>query len=411
MTRMPARWSLGKRIAFRFGFLVAVLQIVPFPLGLIPGTWRLRALVYQLWDCGVVWTARVILGIPAPSQINHGSGDTTWHYVQLLLIGILAVAGTLAWSILDRKRASYARLAGTAIVVLRYFLAMMLLHYGFAKVFAIQFVDLSPTRLDQRVGDMSPMGMLWSFMGSSRAYTMFGGWMEVVPGLLLLWRRTSMLGALAAIAVLTNIVMMNFSYDVPVKLFSLQLLVYSIAIAAPQSMRLLAAALGYRVEELPLRVRMTPSWERVRWIVKLVIIGSMVLGLTQFVDRARDWRPPPTPLHGIWQVESFVADGVERPPLLTDPVRWRKLIVSRGFVTIREMADTRVHHPAQIDATTIRVQRGLIDEVWSYTRVEDQLVLEGRHRGHELRVTLRLEPEPLLTSRGFHWINDEPFNR
>src|SRR5688572_21765477 len=104
---MPARWSLGKRIAFRFAFLFALFQVVPFPLGMLPGTWPIARLVHQAWDWGVVWTARVLLGIPAPSQINNGSGDTTWHYVQLLLIAMLAVAGTLVWSILDRKRASY----------------------------------------------------------------------------------------------------------------------------------------------------------------------------------------------------------------------------------------------------------------------------------------------------------------
>jgi hypothetical protein len=39
------------------------------------------------------------------------------------------------------------------------------------------------------------------------------------------------------------------------------------------------------------------------------------------------------------------------------------------------------------------------------------LVIEGRYQDRELRVTLRLlEPEPLLTSRRFHWINEEPFN-
>jgi hypothetical protein len=408
---MPARWSHCKRIAFRFAFLFAALQIFPFPLGMIPGTGWLAWRLHQLWDGGVAWVARVILGIPEPAHLYNGSGDTTWHYVQLLLVAMLATAGTIVWSLLDRKRGSYVRLAGAALVVLRYYLALMLLHYGVAKLFEIQFVGPLPARLDERIGDMSPMGMLWTFIGSSRAYMFFGGLLEVLPALLLLWRRTTLLGALGAIAVLTNIAVLNFSYDVPVKLFSMQLLAYSIAIALPQAFRLLVAMLGYPVPEVPPRVRMAPSWERVRRLAKLFIIGSMALGLIGFVARFHDWQPPRTPLHGIWEVESFVADGNAHAPLLTDPVRWRKLIVSRGFITLRGMSDARTFYRVEIDATTIRVQRGVEYDVWRYRRADDRMVIEGRFQDRELRVTLRLEPEPILTSRGFHWINDEPFYR
>jgi hypothetical protein len=40
-------------------------------------------------------------------------------------------------------------------------------------------------------------------------------------------------------------------------------------------------------------------------------------------------------------------------------------------------------------------------------------VLNGRFEGKEIVATLRKGDEQtfLLISRGFHWINDEPFNR
>lgn len=403
---MTTRWSLEKRIAFRFAFLFAALHIVPFPLGVIPGTGWLARILQQPWEWGVAWTARAILRIPEPAHVNNGSGDSTWHYVHLVLVALLAIAGTIGWSVLDRKRASYARLADATLVVLRYYLGFILLLYGVSKLFEIQFTLPTPTRLDGRIGDMSPMGMLWTFMGSSRPYTVFGGALEIIPGLLLLSRRTAMLGAVAAIAVLTNIVALNFSYDVPVKLFSLELLAYASAIALPQAFRLLVAALGYPVPEVAPRVRMAPSSERARRFARFALLGSFA-----FVVSSRaldgDRRPAPGPLHGIWQVESFVVDGEPRAPRLDDPVRWRKLVVSRGFVTIRWMSDVRTYYRAEIDATTIRIGGDLL----RYARSDDRLVLDGRYQDRELHATLRLEPEPLLTSRGFHWINDEPFNR
>lgn len=407
---MPARWSLGKRVAFRFGFLLAALQILPFPLGVIPGTSPLAALVYRAWRAAVE-TFGDAIGIPDLTLVHNGSGDQTWHYVQLLLVGLLAALGTLVWSISDRRRTSYERLAAITIVALRYFLATMMLAYGLAKLFEVQFLTVSPARLDGRIGDMSPMGMLWTFMGASRPYTIFTGWLEVIPGLLLLWRRTSVIGALMAIAVMVNIVALNLCYDVPVKLFSMQLLAYAIAIAWPQARRLAIAALGYPVPYVPPRVRMTPSWERARRIAKYAMIGSIALQLGTTLFLYRDSIPQRASLHGIWEVERFVADGRELPPLLTDPVRWRKLIVTRGFVVVRLMDDTRAHHRAVIDDSTIRITRDGQTEVWSYTRTCDRLVLSGRYRGRGLQIAFRLEPEPLLTARGFRWINEEPFNR
>ena len=52
--------------------------------------------------------------------------------------------------------------------------------------------------------------------------------------------------------------------------------------------------------------------------------------------------------------------------------------------------------------------------VLRYTRVDpDHLTLEGKLGGSTLAVTLeRVDPgSMLLMSRGFHWINEVPFNR
>ena len=56
-------------------------------------------------------------------------------------------------------------------------------------------------------------------MGYSRPYAIFCGLVETVGGLLLFWQRTTTLGALIVAASMANVAMLNFSYDVPVKLF------------------------------------------------------------------------------------------------------------------------------------------------------------------------------------------------
>jgi hypothetical protein len=61
-----------------------------------------------------VWFAETVLGLPAPSTVPNGSGDTTAAYVMWLVVIILAALGTAIWSALDRRRTAYPRLA-TAI--------------------------------------------------------------------------------------------------------------------------------------------------------------------------------------------------------------------------------------------------------------------------------------------------------
>jgi hypothetical protein len=82
------------------------------------------------------------------------------------------------------------------------------------------------------------MGALWSFMSASIPYIVFAGLCEITPAVLLLFRRTTILGTLTAFGVLLNVVMLNVCYDVPVKLYSTNLLLMAIFLATPDVRRL-----------------------------------------------------------------------------------------------------------------------------------------------------------------------------
>ena len=82
------------------------------------------------------------------------------------------------------------------------------------------------------------MGLLWTFMGYSTVYTIFAGLGEVIGGAFLLFKRTRLIGSLIVIAIMSNVVMLNFAYDVPVKLFSTHLLLMAIFLTVPDIKRL-----------------------------------------------------------------------------------------------------------------------------------------------------------------------------
>ncbi|MEO8701679.1 MAG: DoxX family membrane protein [Kofleriaceae bacterium] len=403
-------WSIPKRVAFRFGFIAGLVFVFPFPIGLLPKTDWLAEQLNAPWEAFVCWFAQAVLGLDRPATEMTGSGDTTFAWVAFLVTLIVAAIGTVIWSVLDRKRTGYPRLAAGALVVLRYVLAMTMLAYGFAKIVNTQFPFPNPTRLDGRIGDMSPMGLLWTFMGYSTPYTVFAGLCEALGAVLLLWRRTTLLGALVIAAVMTNVVAMNLSYDVPVKLYSMQLLLLALIIATPHLRRVVAAVLGYATPEVVPAPRMTRRHERARLVAKAVVVLSIALHIYESVDEASEYRDRTAPLGGIWAVETWTADGIEHPPLTTDAERWRKLAVNPHWATIRSMTDATTNVRIAVDevARTLTVKT----EIWRYSQPDpEHLVLDGVWSGHTLHVTLRLEPDPLLVTSGFHWIQEAPLNR
>jgi hypothetical protein len=201
-------------------------------------------------------------------------------------------------------------------VLLRYWLGLTMLAYCLYKVIPSQFVAPSAISLDRRLGDMSPMGLLWTFMGFATPYMVFGGALEMLGGLLLLFQRTRVLGAVVAAGVLANVVMLNFCYDVPVKQFSVMLLLVALVLLTPHARRLLAAFIA-EARELGTRKQ-----ERARLVVKVLLILSCGYALVTQAIEFHDGSLGTTPIDGAWLVDSFAIGGVEHPPLATDTARW-----------------------------------------------------------------------------------------
>jgi len=400
------------------------LLIFPFPLDVNPTSDGVARWLTTPRRWAVSWFAQHVLGLADPSQASNGSGDKTSDYVFLLVVAIVAAIGAGVWSAVDRRTA-HPRLAAGALVVLRYVVGYAMLSYGLAKVLKGQFPDLRPRDLEQPTGEMSPMGLVWTFMGYSTPYSMFAGLVEMVGGVLVLWRRTATIGALVIVAVMTNVVMLNFCYDVPVKLYSTQLLLMAIVIALPGARRLVSAAMGRAVAEIPARERMSPRWERARTIARIAMLGLFMWGLYGTYAYESGRNDQGHDLRGVWVVDTFIIEGVEHS-LATDPVRWHKVVLNPRGLYIVPMVGDRTSFSLTVDGAhrtlTLRLPsagpgRGKDNvettiETWTYTRpTPDQLVLEGAHHGKPFHAALHLEPAQLLMTRGFHWINEEPLNR
>ncbi len=255
------------------------------------------------------WAAVRVFHLTGIAATRHptGSGDTAFDYVQVACFLTLALLTAAIWSAIDARRGGrreYATAYAWLRLVVRFVLAGTLLGYGYVKLFPAQFPPASMYTMTEAYGDSSPMKLLWTFMGASKAYEIFGGLAEVVAGALLLFRRTSTLGALAAAGVLLNIVMLNLCYDVPVKLYSSHLLMMAIFLLLPDVGPMCRLLVLRRPAEL--HGVWVPRWERRALRVGSHVLQAVVIAglLWQVKDAYRNRYMPPTktPLTGLWVV-------------------------------------------------------------------------------------------------------------
>jgi hypothetical protein len=262
-------------------------------------------------------------------------------------------------------------------------------------------------------------------MGASQTYNIFSGAGELLGALLLTTRRTTLLGALVCIGVLGHVVALNFSYDVPVKLLSSHLLLMALFLAAPDFKRLADFFLfNRRVEPAPLRPFSRWRWLNVGVVVLRTAIVCAYLGL--WLYNAQETRKkfgdltPRSTLYGIWTVDEFTVDGSERPPLIADKERWRRVVFDHPkSMAIQLMSDSRLRFGLNLDEDKKTLELSKFTEPeWkaSFTfehNEPDSLALEGTLNGKKLRAKCnRIDTSEFrLVSRGFHWINEFPYNR
>jgi hypothetical protein len=406
----PSDWSPARRVAFRFAAVYLFLYLFPFPFNVVPGVDKLFAWWDSAWEVLVKWTGLHVFGVTI-TVMPAGSGDTTFNYVQLFCGVVIAALAAIVWSLLDRRTQDYDALHHWLRVYVRFYLATAMLGYGAAKVIQSQFPAPSLERLIQPFGDASPMGLLWTFMGASAAYNVFTGAGEMLGGLLVTTRRTTTLGALVIVAVMSNVTMLNFAYDVPVKLFSMHLLAMAVFLLLADLRRLAnVLVLNRPAEAVELRPQLGERW---RWWAPaartLFVLALIALSFQQARENEQVYQKQ-SPFRGIWNVEEFALEGAPR---------WRRVVFDYPHsLGVQLMTDARQRFRLKLDESkrtlTLRpIEEPLKKFTIGYTVAADVMTLDGQLDGKRLQARLRRMPMPSfrLTSRGFHWINETPFNR
>lgn len=432
MQTPSASWSLFGLISFRFAFIYYLIYCNPFLIfAAIPGFNWIPQLLAIPFDALTFFLNDQLYHIrPQLNQMGGGSGDTSFAWAQVFTYLIIAGIGTVIWSVLDRKRRAYLSLHYWLCLILRYSLAGIAFSYGILKVFAMQMYFPNISQLATPLGDYLPMRLSWMFIGYSGPYQIFSGVAEVMVALLLVWRRTALLGAMLAVGVFANVVMLNLSFDIPVKIYSLNLLIASIFLVWQERERLFAFFILNKTV-LPATLyekKMVEGWQKTgRFVLKTVFFLASFCYTTYsyynyFVQYHTDVSKVLEPIQpGVYHVELFVKNGDTIPENLADTLRWRDVIFDyngAGSVAATDssllMRYGRAYFSYKPDSLGEQLEWRV--STWdSHPSItfsmdfpsEDRMILSGTKGQDSLYVALRkLKRHFPLTERQFHWISE-----
>jgi hypothetical protein len=416
------RWLFRLAVVY-FGIYVVTTQmlgsLLPLPVGNVPELSSLPPV-----KTIVSWVAVHVFRVTTPLVITgSGSGDKTFDWVHAFCVLILSIAISTIWSRVDRS--DDVRVRRWFRVFARFALGSTMVAYGMVKAVPLQMPAPSLTRLLEPYGVFSPMGVLWASVGASHPYEIVIGFAELTGGVLLFAPQTAPLGALICLFDTIQIFLLNMTYDVPVKLFSFHLIVLSLILLGPVvpslARPLLPGILGPARRGGSASETVHPG----RWLMALQLAFGFYLIAINVYGAKQAWTEygggaPKSPLYGIWVVDRMSIDGQLRSPLVTDYDRWRRVIFDRpGAVVFQRMNDMNVSYGVNIDTAAGTITPTPVpNTTWTtplgfQRAAQDRLTLDGEMQHHDVHLELQLVDRTtyLLVTRGFHWVQEYPFNR
>jgi uncharacterized membrane protein YphA (DoxX/SURF4 family) len=382
------------RFSQRFLFLYLLLYFIPLPNGFRDDI--ASSIAKKLFEMNLDL-----------STASHGSADRTADYAWILLSVWTSWVAAFLWSLIDQREAADNWIRKWGFLALRIVLGWAMISYGIIKLIPSQFPEPSLIRLIQPYGSSSPMALLWTFMGASRSYSIFAGAVEIVSGIFLLLPRLNLLGALLAFGATLNVFILNLSYDVPVKTYSFHLSFISFLLLAPH----LSRFFKYFFLQQPVVPLPEPHYFRSPHLNRMMLAIPMLVGLFICANSLKkfDKKRNAVPLHGIWTVER--TEGVVDFPWIQVVFEIPTLMAAQkrdGSIELIKIEELEEH-----SFLTLRRK----SEGWKATFhvTEDDpnsMTLKALWENQQISIKLRKQNPStfLLKARGFHWVNESPFN-
>jgi uncharacterized membrane protein YphA (DoxX/SURF4 family) len=342
------KWNIYEKVIFRF-FAIYFLVLV------LPIDWKFYQELFS-----IQW-----------GSLNYGDTFSLARYTTRFfsaepsfwdwgIAAAIAIVGTGIWTLLEKKDRDYHRLYYLLRVVLRYRLSLAVIAYGFIKLFPIQSPYPSISHLNTDYGDFTTWKLFSLSLGVVPSYEVFLGLVELVAGILLLFKRTTTIGAFIIISFTGNVVLSNLAYEggeVVYSLFLVSIALFLVVYDLPRLYQLLAVEKP-TAPNLYRPVYITAATKNVRLVLKsgfaffIVLVGYLTYagysgGVTKYPVKAGL-----AEASGLYNVKTISIGGDTLSYSAQNPLRWKDVVFEKwNTISVRDnrtakIVDTNVEYVA-----------------------------------------------------------------
>ena len=290
------------------------------------------------------------------------SSDTIGLDIFLCLLLAISFCGVL---LLNFFKINASKIIPFCKSLSAYYIAAILLKYGFDKVFKQQFYLPEPNILYTNFGSLTKDTLFWSTIGTSYTYSLVTGIIEVLTAILILVKRTRIFGFCLATGVLVNVLLINFSFDISVKTFTAFLLMVVVFNVYPYFKIIYAFFVRHRQVQLATAPQQTNGANK--WISVFLGIGLICYSLFPYISAGNfnDDNAERPLLHGAYSVTRFI---IGSDTLNNCDLPYKKFFIHRNSYIIFQQSDDK-----------------MIDYFFEIDPIKKQLVLQD-YKKHKVTI-------------------------
>jgi len=408
-----ANWQRGQKVLFRYCFVsLSLLSLIAYnPIFRILNiSWAIQTRFFGHLQGCAAWLDDHIFHLGyLPASHSLEISDTHFGVILTLTILVISVLTTVVWTFFDKVITNYNRLYFWFCNYLAYYVFLAMTAYAIEKVIPIQAHYPNAKELMSRLGSFRKWELLFLFMGTSPAYCMFCGWLELIAATLILFNRTRVLGGLLMIMVLTQVVCFNIFYNNSVIHLSSVLLLctlFMIARALPKLYRILVKLQPVSLAEY--RYGFTTPWKKYTLILLCLLPVWKVYAIT-----VKSWKYYAALEHNqqtqrLYMVTKFSQQNDTLSSSVMDTLRWKYAIFldhsPRSRTLIRyDMQENTKSYSYSWDTVkrtllVFRKDDTLHKNIFTYSRsVNGGLKLNGVWQGKSIIMELKNMPIDSMT--------------
>jgi len=319
----PLVWDKTDKIILRTFFLYFLVLILPLD-------WKFYSYLFSTDWLQLNFYNLFILARYEPHFFGW-TGFENWLFAFLL-----ALLGAWTWDRFEKEEPNFDLLLYWLRVLLRYRLAIAAIAFGLIKVFPLQMPYPSLSNLHTNYGDFFPWKIYYHTTGVAQGYEIFLGTVEIVSGILLLFRRTVTFGAGVLIGFFGNIFAANIAYHMADQVFAAFLVSIATFLFMYDAKRLFHLLIKNKLAEAN---RFHPSFshrlKKIRLLAKGVFIAFLwLLAFKTYANfRNEPYKVPKSAglagTYGYYNVKEFRLNNQVIPYSVSDTNRWQNVVFEK----------------------------------------------------------------------------------